>query len=193
MEQTEPFIERTARVRALRLAQAAKRPTPAKRDPVLYRLDTVISRGTHSGKTVEAILDEDPGYVRYIVEEWHDVEFAPEVEDRLALVTESAARPARLGSRLSMVAIGDIGPWSPGIDARERSARCRELRALATVYLGRSHPLTAALAIAATDDAALDAARIELAAIPALSRRRLLASYMSLLPTRRRSSVGARA
>ena len=58
-----------------------------------------------------------------------------------------------------------------GADAAERAARCRELRALALVYLGRAHPCTTALA-----DPALSArALLELAAVPrrgrALARR----------------------
>jgi hypothetical protein len=85
-----------------------------------------------------------------------------------------------------MIAIGAIGPWSAGIGDAERAARCRELRALALVYLGPTHPLTAALADAIADDSALETARTQLGAIPALRRRRLLAAYTALLPVARR-------
>jgi hypothetical protein len=81
-----------------------------------------------------------------------------------------------------------IGPWAAGIDDAERVARCRELRALSHVYLGRVHPLTAALGRALLDWSALEPARAELSAIPALQRRRLLATYAALLlPARGRA------
>lgn len=79
----ETLAERTARLKALRLAHEATLPPPIKREPVLYKLDTVIALGKHSGKTVEQVLDDDPSYVRYMGEEWWDVELAPEIEARL--------------------------------------------------------------------------------------------------------------
>lgn len=84
-----------------------------------------------------------------------------------------------------MIEVGDIGPWAAGLDDGERAARCRELRALALVYLGPGHRLTLALGAAAADPAALETARAELSALPALRLRRLLASYLALLPSRR--------
>jgi hypothetical protein len=86
-----------------------------------------------------------------------------------------------------MIAVGNIGPWAAGLNNGERVARCRELRALAHVYLGPEHRLTQALGQALIDPAALEAARTELGSIPALSRRRLLASYAALLPIRPKS------
>jgi len=80
-----------------------------------------------------------------------------------------------------LIVIGNIGPWSAGITETERIARCRKLRALALVYLGPEHPLTAALGEAITDGGALETARAQLGAIPALRRRRLLAAYIALL------------
>jgi hypothetical protein len=51
---------------------------------------------------------------------------------------------------------------------------------------GAAHPVTVALAEAITNPAATDRALAELGAIPALRRRRLLASYGALMtrPTR---------
>jgi hypothetical protein len=83
-----------------------------------------------------------------------------------------------------MIVVGDIGPWSAGLTDGERAARCRELRALSLVYCGSAHRLTVTLGEAAIDPAALETARAELSAIPALRRRRLLAAYVALLPAR---------
>jgi hypothetical protein len=60
------------------------------------------------------------------------------------------------------------------------------VRALSLVYLGLRHPVTIALAAAVTDPAATDRALTVLDALPALRRRRLLASYGALMtrPTR---------
>lgn len=89
----ETLAERTARLRALRLAREASLPQPIKRQLIMYKLDTVINRGKHAGMTVEDLLHEDPSYVRYMIEEWQDVEFALEVEDCLAHVTDPRRGP----------------------------------------------------------------------------------------------------
>jgi hypothetical protein len=73
-----------------------------------------------------------------------------------------------------------------GVPEAERTARCRELRALSLVYLGLRHPVTTALAAAVRDPAATDRALTVLAALPALRRRRLLASYGALMARVRR-------
>jgi hypothetical protein len=85
-----------------------------------------------------------------------------------------------------VIAVGRWGPWQADLGDGERAARCRELRALALVYVGADHPLTAALCKAIADPAALDSARTELGAIPALRRRRLLAAYAALSEKRAR-------
>jgi hypothetical protein len=73
-----------------------------------------------------------------------------------------------------------FGPWRDDIDKAERLARLRELRALAYLLVPNS-PLAAALKAAETgDQAALDAALAELDRLPALARRRILATYAAL-------------
>ena len=67
------------------------------------------------------------------------------------------------------------------ISEPERAARCRELRALAFVYLGLRHPATVALAEAVADPAAAALALALLDAVPALPRRRLLSAYGALI------------
>ena len=67
-----------------------------------------------------------------------------------------------------------------GIGEAERAARFRELRALATVYVGPRLPLTVALRSAALDVAPASLALDELGAIPPLTRRRLLSTYGAL-------------
>jgi hypothetical protein len=64
----------------------------------------------------------------------------------------------------------------------ERSARLREARMAAALLLGRSHPLAVALADAIADPAALMDALAELDRLPALPRRRLLATLAHTLP-----------
>ena len=73
-----------------------------------------------------------------------------------------------------------------GVPEAERMARCRELRALALVYCGLAHPATEALGAAISDPAATGRALVEIDAIPALRRRRLLASYGALVVRTRR-------
>jgi len=64
----------------------------------------------------------------------------------------------------------------------ERTARLREARMAALLLLGRKHPLVVALADAIADPAALTGPLIELQALPALPRRRLLTTLANGLP-----------
>jgi len=70
-----------------------------------------------------------------------------------------------------------FGPWAPNLKAAERKARWRSLLALATVFAGADHPLCASLRAAERDRAARADALVQLDALPALLRRRLLAAY----------------
>jgi hypothetical protein len=73
-----------------------------------------------------------------------------------------------------------FGPWCDDIGEAERLARLREMRVLAYLLAPKS-PLVAALKAAETgDQAALDAALAELNRLPALARRRILATYAAL-------------
>lgn len=71
-----------------------------------------------------------------------------------------------------------FGPWRPGIDAAERRARCRSMRAIAGLVAGpRADPLVGFLLAAETDDVALDLAADALDDLAPLDRRKILASY----------------
>jgi hypothetical protein len=67
------------------------------------------------------------------------------------------------------------------ISEMERAARCRELGALALVYLGRADPATTALTAAIADPAVTQRALALLDGLPALRRRRLLSAYGALM------------
>jgi hypothetical protein len=71
-----------------------------------------------------------------------------------------------------------FGPWERDIPPAERLARCRAPRALDGVFAHR-HPEFAAALLAAEsgDQGALRLAHDLLDRLPALNRRRLLASY----------------
>jgi hypothetical protein len=82
----------------------------------------------------------------------------------------------------------NLGFLLQGMSERERTARCRELRALALVYVGSGHPLTVAVA----NPDATTQALAELDRLPALRRRRLLAALTALLPRAARTGTPAR-
>jgi hypothetical protein len=73
-----------------------------------------------------------------------------------------------------------FGPFAPGLDQAERLARIRALRALAGVFAHRFPSFGQALLRAESEPAALDEALRLLDQLPALNRRRLLASYSNL-------------
>ena len=68
-----------------------------------------------------------------------------------------------------------------GCDEPERLARCRELRALALVFLGPDHPATVALGVAVLSADGIGPALAAIDALPALRRRRLLATFGALM------------
>jgi hypothetical protein len=76
-----------------------------------------------------------------------------------------------------------FGPWQPDIDAPERLARTRALRALAGVFCHRHQQFVEALRAAETNEAELGRALQLLDELPALNRRRLLASYSTVAKT----------
>jgi hypothetical protein len=71
-----------------------------------------------------------------------------------------------------------------GLAEPERTARVREARMAALLLFGSRHALTAALADAIADPAALVGALAELDALAALPRRRLLAVLAHVLPVK---------
>lgn len=73
-----------------------------------------------------------------------------------------------------------FGPWAGALDPVERVARLRCMRALAAVHVGFDHELTRALAEGERSRAAATRALVVLEALPALPRRRILASFALL-------------
>jgi hypothetical protein len=67
-----------------------------------------------------------------------------------------------------------------GIDEAEQIARLRELRVLVAVYCGWDHPAKAALDQAISSNGSYEIALEAIDQLPALRRRRLLASYGAL-------------
>jgi hypothetical protein len=77
--------------------------------------------------------------------------------------------------------MGDLGFLLSGCSPSEHTARLRELRALALVYLGPAHPATTALAAAVADPAMTERALGLVGDLPALRKRRLLATYAAIM------------
>ena len=75
---------------------------------------------------------------------------------------------------------GGFGPWSPDLAPDERAIRLRTMRAVAHLIAGAAAPITVALTAAERDPSALPRAAAELDHMPALRRRRLLATYAAL-------------
>src|SRR5258708_7526351 len=94
-----------------------------------------------------------------------------------------------------MIAPPSRGPWRPGLPHGERVAQLRALRALARVLAGpASAGLCEALRAAEGDPAALERAAAELARLPTVPMRRLLASFAALddVPKERRTRGAGR-
>jgi hypothetical protein len=85
-----------------------------------------------------------------------------------------------------------FGPWQRDINPVERLARCRALAALGGVFAHRCPDFAAALALAEGGDVvALRRAKELLDGLPALNRRRLLASYAEHMAATKRALARA--
>jgi hypothetical protein len=74
------------------------------------------------------------------------------------------------------------GPWDQAINAAERVARLRALRAFVQAFYGTNHALNKALYFAESlEPADLDGAALELERLPALDRRKILSTYAALI------------
>lgn len=74
------------------------------------------------------------------------------------------------------------GPWAEAINAAERVARLRALRAFVQAFYGTNHALNHALYWAESlEQADLDAAALELERLPARDRRKILSTYAALI------------
>jgi len=89
-----------------------------------------------------------------------------------------------------MNAAHDWGPWAALIDRAERLGRLRSLQALTHAFFGKDHPLIRALFRAESqrsDD--LRAASDELDRVPSRDRRKILATYATLIAYRAQESA----
>jgi hypothetical protein len=93
--------------------------------------------------------------------------------------------PAQPTSATHFVPAGRFGPWVPGIAETERRRGLRALGALVTVYCGSNDPAVAALRRAEADTAASDQALAALDALPPLNRRKIIATYATVMSTSR--------
>ena len=71
------------------------------------------------------------------------------------------------------------GPWSQD-DEIERGKQLRSLATIAHLQLGQRHPLVAQLRAAETDSIAFIQAKETIEALPALTRRHLLAAFCGI-------------
>jgi hypothetical protein len=72
------------------------------------------------------------------------------------------------------------GPWKSDITVAERSARFREMHAIARLIVGPTHPLVMGLREAASNPDAAEGVRQLLDALPSRLHRRLLCTYAAL-------------
>jgi hypothetical protein len=66
----ESEVEKTARLRAARLAREAadKRPKPRPDPTRLWGLDDELTFGKHKGRTIREVIDEDRGWLVWLLE-----------------------------------------------------------------------------------------------------------------------------
>lgn len=101
MSRPDPLAEKTARLRALRLAREAeslksrdlRRSYPVRSYPVLGMTDE-LGFGKHRGKLLRDVIERDPDWVEWALECIPTFEISPEAEDELVRVRD-VRRPPR--------------------------------------------------------------------------------------------------
>jgi len=88
----KPLDPKTAKLRALRLA-ATKPPPSTERKPLLLSLETIMPFGKHKGLTVASILDSEPSYITWLIENVPNIISTNEVEQALQEATDPRAPP----------------------------------------------------------------------------------------------------
>lgn len=84
----------------------------------------------------------------------------------------------------------NIGPWAEGCSPAEKLARLRSLRTIAMCMFGATTPIAKPLFLAESlDPTEMADALAALNAMPALDRRKLLASYMRINLMMRRDAA----
>jgi hypothetical protein len=81
-------------------------------------------------------------------------------------------------------AVAPYGPFAKGIDSVERARKLMCFAGITACHLGSGHPLVSELRLAETDDAALEHAFAMFEELPALPRRRVLATYAAIMSPR---------
>ena len=90
----DPIAEKTARLRALRLARDATLPQQQSSEPGrLWKLDDKLTFGKHSGRTITDVIDSDREYLVWAVENIPDFVLDDAAEAELQSSTDPRRPP----------------------------------------------------------------------------------------------------
>jgi hypothetical protein len=84
-------------------------------------------------------------------------------------------------------AVAPYGPFAKGPDPIERARKLMCFAGITACHLGSGHPLVSELRLAETDDAALEHAFEMFEELPALPKRRVIATYAAVMQPQRRA------
>lgn len=94
----ETFDEKTARLKRLREQHEAafpRRAQPRSVQKIFGLHDSLPFSKKHPNRTLEWIIDNDPGYISYLLENSRDFEMTPEADDYFRVETSDSRRPPR--------------------------------------------------------------------------------------------------
>ena len=92
MPKPDPIAERTARLKAARLARERYYPPATHAYPVHGLLDA-LPFGKHRGKVLRDVIDEDHGWVVWALENVRDFEISDEAQAELDLALDVRRPP----------------------------------------------------------------------------------------------------
>lgn len=99
MAKQETTDEKTARLRRLR--EQHERAFPRKKPKLAQKIfslgDSLYFSKKHPNRTLEWIIDNNPGYIYWLLENSKDFEMTPEAEDYFRVETSDPRRPHARG------------------------------------------------------------------------------------------------
>jgi uncharacterized protein (DUF3820 family) len=88
-----PLDDKTARLRAARLAANKPQNHPPERQYPILTQESKMPFGKHKGRTIQTIINTEPSYITWLIENIPTVEFSDGVIEALEEATDPRAPP----------------------------------------------------------------------------------------------------
>ena len=93
MKRPETLAEKSARLKALRLAREKAGDRPRERERKVHQLDDALPFGKHKGKSLREVIEDDSSWIIWAMENIADFEISDLAQNELDLVLDIRRGP----------------------------------------------------------------------------------------------------